>query len=123
MTEKQPTQKQLKKFWEWCGLVEQESGSWYTDCFPAEYVDCQVPSLDLNNLFKYAVPKLEYAEVNYGCCQSFEDEDGKVISRDFTFEAAVSIGAFEEHNATCENKDPALALFWAIWKLIDKERE
>lgn len=58
--------KELKEFWEWCGfrLEKQRSGSmgWTYPPVPSVYapmglVRAVLPDLDLNNLFKYAVPK------------------------------------------------------------------
>ncbi len=59
-----PTDEQIKVFWEWCGFTTEEStfrkeervsfvapdkgNAWYLG----------VPDIDLNNLFKYAVPKV-----------------------------------------------------------------
>ena len=52
---KQPTQAQIKVLWKWCGLKEGTCG-WLYD--PDNRPDLPIfPSIDLNNLFKYAVPK------------------------------------------------------------------
>ena len=60
MSDKQPTQKQIKEFWEWCGfrLHGEVPGEhlWYA---PDGIVfNCGLPIIDLNNLFKYAFAKL-----------------------------------------------------------------
>jgi len=100
--EMKPTEEQVRRFWEWCGLKQNRyTGDWYsspdTKVFPR-------PVLDLNNLFKYAVPKVDgyklatnpeipdtvYAEIRM-CNRYFTDRD----------------------------TEPALALFWAIYKVID----
>lgn len=55
-----PTQEQIKRFWEWCGL-KGYCALW--GCFRKSPENCSVCTywhyrkLDLNNLFKYAVPK------------------------------------------------------------------
>lgn len=78
MTEKKPTEEQIKEFWKWCGLKwmwnhnsectcgakddDDSRRSWHY-CKDGEwklatphwYEDLPI---DLNNLFKYAVPKL-----------------------------------------------------------------
>src|SRR3990167_6103090 len=63
METKQPTKKQIKEFWKRCGYKAL--------CKPDEYgvqawrhsMDSRptlsLPKIDLNNLFKYAVPKLQ----------------------------------------------------------------
>ncbi len=44
-----PTDEQVKEFWEWCGQERYYCG---------KEIDIQhFPRIDLNNLFKYAVPK------------------------------------------------------------------
>ena len=61
------TKRELKKFWEWCGIKYEPD----QDCFKVIFPDGEwynfgqdwkmgrmEPPLDLNNLFKYAVPKV-----------------------------------------------------------------
>jgi len=43
----QPTHSQRKAFWKWCGVYQLK-----------EYYGGRMLPIDLNNLFKYAVPKL-----------------------------------------------------------------
>lgn len=52
---KQLTDEQIKELWEWCGLVYDKKSEGYTDS-NGRYLQF-APKLDLNNLFKYAVPK------------------------------------------------------------------
>ncbi len=102
MTDKQPTEAQLKELWEWCGLKQKCSpqndmfhrGIW-TDAI--EWRQFDTPEIDLNNLFKYAVPKLKQEYRNW-----------KNVLRIW----------IDSSVGDCE-KD-ALALFWAIWSLIEK---
>ena len=63
---KQPTQEQIKEFWEWCGFVKvlgkelwrydkyKETNCWWQTPNSRRYKD--LPEPDLNNLFKLAVP-------------------------------------------------------------------
>lgn len=146
MTKDKPTQKELKKFWEWVldrrievrtGFIEFDCGDfretqsikdwigerptekrlcvlWETKTFKDDAGKTQVlerweqiPELDLNNLFKYAVPKLGekkyYAELYY----------------DIPIYVA-TIWRHEGGKATVErSKDPVLALFWAIWQVME----
>jgi len=52
-----------KEFWGKCGLVEQQTGSWYEDKVGGEFVCAEMPPSTgikaLGFLFKYAVPKVE----------------------------------------------------------------
>jgi hypothetical protein len=106
---KEPTQEQIKEFWEWCGCK----------------IDCELPprdglpvflgsspegklsylSIDLNNLFKWAVPKLP----DYDGIEFWESTDGWVCQIPTDHLCRIREG---------EGKDPALALFWAIWEVI-----
>lgn len=102
----EPTQEQIKKFWERCGFVR---GSWSGWFEPKEYGGNYIPDnllkLDLNNLFKYAMPKLPYilvADFAEGAwCWFIRGCDGA-----------------PDMSEGCD-EDPALALFWAIYKVID----
>ena len=99
MTE--PTEEQIKEFWEWCGQ-KRENRSEY-----GRLPDWGYPPIDLNNLFKWAVPKL------YECSLSLSG----MQPNELYWCAEVSL---RENDLTTEeyNKDPALALFWAIYKVI-----
>ena len=93
-----PTNEQIKEFWEWCGQVtvrrvrSHEPGSFRDQAY--------YPTLDLNNLFKYAVPKLEWRSFEF---EIIADEWHCSINPD----GIIGTG-----------KDPALALFWAIYEVI-----
>ena len=100
MEGKQPTPEQIKEFWEWCGLIKIKRGWKFSNgdvLFDAD------PSIDLNNLFKYAVPKLEAHWIRFSglSCTIRVWEDGREYYK--------------------QSEDPALALFWAIWEIIQKE--
>ena len=92
-----PTDEQIKEVWGWCGApYRTEMDSW--DRFG-------YPKLDLNSLFKYAVPKLEDPDISFF---QFNDK---------TWEASIE---WKSINLSGRDLDPALALFWAIWELIKK---
>lgn len=97
-----PTDEQIKEFWEWCGQVtvrrvrSHEPGSFRDQAY--------YPTLDLNNLFKYAVPNLEIA-----CVRLMG-----TINRRFEGFASIDLNKIGQ----VEHKDPALALFWAIYEVI-----
>ncbi len=89
----EPTKEQIKWLWEQCGFSR--DGAWWispnnkrTDVFP--------PRLDLNNLFRYAVPLLE-GKLGY-------KEAYKLLIRWIT--------------EVIEGKDPAESLFWAVFKAL-----
>ena len=104
-----PTDEQIKEFWEWCGLEYRQEprtvcgypSQEYRWCFGSRKLE-RYPVLDLNNLFEYAVPKLHAWTI--GSCP-----DGDVCAV-----AVLSEGIRGE----CCTKTPALALFWAIWEVI-----
>ena len=111
-----PTQEQLKKFWEWCGLryeIDEDEykvilpgGEWYNFGHDADLKsvwEITEPELDLNNLFKYAVPKLRSVYLQ-------SDEEHK-----FWCMALIGDAKSKLHTYV----DPALALFWAIWELVE----
>jgi hypothetical protein len=61
-----PTKEQEKRFWEWCGFTENLGGVWryaefkttnYWWVAPTGRKYLELPQPDLNNLFKYAVPR------------------------------------------------------------------
>ncbi len=98
-----PTYEQVKEFWEWCGwnytptykrksLLE---WGWQSPSVTdGEYQD-YLPSIDLNNLFKYAVPKLK--------------------SKAFL---VLWMMRLIEDWAEGKEPNPALALFWAIYEVM-----
>ena len=103
MTEKLTAEEQ-REVWEWTGLVEQETGSWYTDA--GEYVSPVLPPITLDNLFLYAVPKLE--KLGYWIqIQMFAGRTEVWIS------GQLELAAF-----SFVDKDPAIALFRPVQKVI-----
>lgn len=114
----EPTKEQAKKLWEWCGFTylpykgDAFLGKIHDACWldPGEkemHPDnwhFNLPLIDLNNLFKYAVPKLAMYELNS-------------YTQDGYHFAWVSLQEDGGWQAT-DSKDPALALFWAIWKVV-----
>ena len=99
-----PTKEQ--QFWERCGLrlinLPDRGGEQWVD---AEgrliYLDKHLP-IDLNNLFKYAVPKLE----------------GGIDIAFSKFEDTGWFVRLENQVMTTKDETPALALFWAIYKAL-----
>ena len=116
----QPTDEQIKEFWEWCGFKQIErdrvkfslgSGDIYRLVWihpTGLYEEDNLPPIDLNNLFKYAVQPNEYiTEVSFvkGECQ--------IATRGLNNKGVQYFVGRDE--------DPALALFWAIWEVIKND--
>lgn len=95
-----PTEEQIKEFWERCGISQGRTSWWY-------YPDCiarsSAPQLTLDDLFQWAVPKLTDPDI--GLCLL----DNGTWNVDIEHKGISFIG---------EDKDPAIALFWAIYKVI-----
>ena len=104
--DKRPSQEQIQKFWERCGFIHQrdrhvgwvysEDSQWM---YPDGTFQGKLPPIDLNNLFKYSMSKL--AKENRLAIEF-------VLDKLFV--------------AICENKDLALALFRAIWQIVEEEK-
>lgn len=95
----EPTQEQIEEFWEWCGLryecydtpaMPHQGGAWLDTSGKLANEDepCELPPIDLNNLFKYAVPKLDQSRYYHALKSIFLKQD-----------------------------NPTLALFWALWEV------
>ena len=112
MNNAEPTQEQLKKFWEWCGfkwIIDIHSNYWsetqdYSHWKNPDGKDCKFPDITLDNLFKYAVPKL----VRYKL------ECADMMNK--THRATFWTGATTY--VEVDSNKPELALFWAIYSVI-----
>ncbi len=107
------TEEQKQKIWEWLGFKKQKSW-WrkkgtvidYHWLFPEGERLGPLPPLDLNNFFKYAVPKLHVAEIKAGW-------GGKGY-----FSAKVALDC-EVYYYSGLARDPAEACWSALLKVID----
>ena len=93
-----PTQEQIKEFWEGCGWEWWEKGEIW--CYGGEMRCINLPPIDLNSLFGYAVPKLD--AITMGFQYGFE-ANWRVKKKGTWYYA--------------KDLDPALALFWAIYEV------
>ena len=119
-----PTDEQVKKFWEWCGFEEtynSELCSEYVSrksmqtklirrnikyiIYPDTSEKYDYPKLTLDSLFKYAVPKLR----NWFMKQN--------IMSPYIY---VVVKTHDAKGVSVDCDCPALALFWAIWEVIDE---
>jgi hypothetical protein len=156
MTDKQPTEAQIKEFWEWCGFVLEGKeykkadfkGVFKVEISPKpdgevsveidgdnvvknmpntfsieQWLDpnykpygFKLPRLDLNNLFRYAVPKVMEAWSNHLdiSVRRFIAPELKEIVNRFICE----IWSDHEGSKMKTSDSPTLALFWAIWEVI-----
>jgi len=110
-----PTEEQIKELWEkLADDVEHYNEDKHRHYrFGEEWTEDE-PSIDLNNLFRWAVPKVIAGGHWLGMITT-EMSSGT----QYTF--AIYVQKYKtkpEHEAS--NKDPALALFWAIWEVIGK---
>ena len=119
MINEQPTQEQIREFWEkfgfrFCQPVEGGAVDvLYPDgslCLSPSKI--AIPPIDLNTLFKYAVPKLFeqdvdlklYSEDEYWFCYILKRFTNKII------------------HYTIGYLDPTLALFWALWQAKESRK-
>jgi len=105
----EPTQEQIKEFWEWCGLTEFQNPILGDESISAKpsvpYIE--PPNIDLNNLFKYAVPNT--------ITMSLERTYGAHGDPFYIAKVGTEIRV--------TNSDPALALFWALWQVKEESND
>jgi hypothetical protein len=111
-----PTQAQLKKFWEWCGFKQLPT---YRTYLLGDEHFTLLPDLDLNNLFKYAVPRLSHSRrIIFNIHNGINNRIPKTITEGWIVDIESN-----EFSYLGADYDPALALFWAIYKLIEDDKE
>jgi putative transposon-encoded protein len=115
--DKKPSQEQIKEFWKWCGFkhhtfpehwklgnIEIEGARWITPDGNAAIID--TPNIDLNNLFKYAIPLIlkqlgkQFIPPFMKLCQLWYDKLVTLYGDSDKIEHA------------------NIALFWVIWEVI-----
>jgi hypothetical protein len=124
-----PTKEQIQVFYEWCGFEYRQGtgeyalwGHWWDGSMYDKF-----PRICLENLFKYAVPKLQ--QEGWGCrVQSSPLRDNDTGKEIYAWTGYASIFYVRYDNTSLTKRDyyaidpnPALALFWAIWELIKSE--
>lgn len=119
-----PTEEQIKEFWERCGFKWRAYASAYvgevvmkvhdaTWVYPDGETHFKLPPIDLNNLFRWAVPKANSLGWGVGLMPCGNVQDSLWYGDTFNIWKEVH---YRESNPKMD--DPALALFWAIWKVI-----
>ncbi len=106
-----PTQKQIKEFWEWCGFTVLPANMWIEPKWVLEhqignYYGEKPPHIDLNNLFKYAVPKVK--SLLRMTIRKIPTGYQWQIDRKPSYGGEFVIG---------EGDTETLALFWALWQV------
>lgn len=121
----EPTEAQVKEFWEWCGFSYTGNYSRYwesPDTPPISFVN--LPHIDLNNLFKFAVPKvLEWHTIieTYSFKQNsklYYSETG-IWDRNESVLKGNRVGFAFAQSIELEEAEK-LSRFWAIWEVIDE---
>jgi len=106
---------ELQEFWEWCGFKDnyESSGFWW-GLSPEGRLTAL--TLDLDFLFKYAVPRLK--EVNIEIDLSFaEDTVGRMCEVTLTH-FPIEHSIFESELYYARDYNPAQALYKAIQKVM-----
>ena len=116
-----PTQEQVEKFWRWCGFKPiSDDAPFYENPNGDIYYDhvgrSTLPPLDLNNLFKWAVPKV-YAMDNFWLIDYQLTALAKTM--DITGHSWSILFNGEGRGCHGTDEDPALALFWAIYNVME----
>lgn len=124
---KEPTEIEQQKFWEWCGFKFTRSkdgnywdGNYWAVDYPNGRPETAVnlhyiyPSLDLNNLFKYAVPRLSPKTLML---------ESYIVAGGQNFSVAILSEKQGDGLWYGNDPDPALALFWAICELLIGDEE
>ena len=106
---------QIKQFWEWCGFWTETGQLWHFPEPEGHRFLFNLPKIDLNNLFKYAVPKVR----EKGCRTMLSDKtEGDVVMYMGRVYGRQTDGFLDAYD-----KESELALFCAIWKVIPKENK
>ena len=113
----EPTKEQIREFWEWCGFEFDERWSEFNPYKDHNGViqHSRTP-IDLNNLFKYAVPKviekLDKQSVRFECFYRF-------IENEWVWVYWITDDL--DHITHAIDEDPALALYWALDKAMKEQ--
>jgi len=114
------TNEEIKKFWEWCGFTILKEKEWDLRrrarigfIYPNGGRYTRLPSLDLNNLFKWAVPKVVRVhgigrKIQVRLISGWGDSSG---------DYGVEIIGMGKRLSLAFSQDPAIALFRAIQKV------
>ena len=118
MESEQPTKEELEKFWtKWCGFERMDYLDTSGKVCATHWVhslavgggNSSLPPLDLNNIFKFAVPKL--VSLGYHVEIYVKELGGRL-------RFWVSIKRDDKLVGYCSKSELADAVFWAVWGII-----
>ena len=110
-----PTDKQIKKLWGWCGIKPlYPSGEIWIDDTRTVVANKgnEPPSINLNNLFKHAAPRILRMDYDIRLYSAVNQYFAQILQE--------RIDLVPVAESIYGTDDPALALFWAIYKVIKK---
>jgi len=114
------TNEEIKEFWEWCGFTILKEKEWDLRrrarigfIYPNGGRYTRLPSLGLNNLFRWAVPKLQEISKEHYITFEHPFNDPTTWAITINIELHYNYKEFEGRD-----KDPAIALFRAIQQVI-----
>ena len=115
MTERplQPLKSQRRKFWEWFGWYF--NGCYWFPPIVGEHSVEMLPFINMNNLTKYAIAPLKARNK-----WTITLESLVCYPHHYLVTIADSLNPHLE-NYHGKSEDLALAVFWAIWEMIEKE--
>jgi len=108
MKNDKPTQEELKKFWEWCGLYERQQADLISYVYDSNgvFLGFSYPKLTPDSLLEYAVLKLDA----YTVTKQIGEAEHK---------ASVMLNGISSR--IVYNANPAIALFRAMQEVIENE--
>jgi len=116
-----PTEEQIRELWEWCGLRYEQPYWLNDDCpegtcaFYGEYYRELLGTITLNNLFKWAVPKL--TKKGFHIETRTYSGEVKGIQGKCSW---VAIQKELEEPIWFTSAELEDALFWAIYRIMEK---
>ena len=107
----EPSDEQIREFWKGCGFRIQGVADFPGVVRTNYWVDSNgtptdLPPIDLNSLFKYAVPKVSRYRL---------EDDWSRIAKHFAY------AEMGEKSGQAWDDDPAQALFQVIWEVLHAE--
>ena len=118
-----PTETELREFWEWCGLepVLYKDPPYDVVYWKKDNEAVWLLDIDLNNLFKHAVSKLLICDKYPHLTELALDPamcDTQMWYCYLRYDSLHDDGFIEREEIQSSSEDPAIALFWAIHKVI-----
>jgi len=115
-----PTKEQVARLWKWCGFIvkpDEQYPTWEELFAPTgerimgskKITPDLFPEIDLNNLFKWAAPKLEPIQIHFKRQTAYPEHIGEINCWFY----------YQEKQYAGWGTTPTLALFWAIYDLIE----